>query len=267
MINRAKQITATLVIASLLAAPPVTMAGDLNTEMQTMFNALGTIGNVTSPGAFRGQAMNLYTGGNLFMRAPSKNYPLVRAQLPSLKAGCGGIDLFGGSFSFINKAQFVSLLQNIGANAVGYAFKLALQSISPDIDKLLTELQDQINKINTMNINSCEAAQSLVNGAWGQYDNSVMSGCENISQYLGTVADRADARVSCATNAPSVVKTAASSADPNVSNATFVQGNVVWNALNQVGGGISRQEKEFIMSIVGTVVLYPPDDTGAGAMP
>ena len=267
MTHRVKQITATLLIASLLAAPPVTIAGNLNTEMQTMFNALGSLGNVTSPGAFRGQAMNLYTGGSLFMREPSKNYPLVRAQLPSLKAGCGGIDLFGGSFSFINKAQFVALLQNIGANAVGYAFKLALQSISPDIDKLLTELQDQINKINAMNINSCEAAQSLVNGVVGQYDNSIMSGCENISQYLGSVTDRADGRVSCATNAPAVVKAAANSTDPNVSNATFVKGNVVWNALNKVGGGISQQEKEFIMSIVGTVVLYPPDDTGAGAAP
>ena len=267
MNHRLKKITATLVITALLTAPSISLPGDLNTEMQSMFNSLGTLGNVSSPGAFRGQAMNLYTGGSLFMREPSKNYALVRAQLPSLKAGCGGIDLFGGSFSFINKAQFVALLQNIGANAVGYAFKLALQSISPDIDKLLTELQDQINKINTMNINSCEAAQSLVNGVVGQYDNSIMSGCENISQYLGSVTDRADARVSCATNAPAVVKAAANSADPNLSNASFIQGNVVWDALNRVGGGISQQEKEFIMSIVGTVVLYPPDDTGAGAAP
>jgi len=108
---------------------------------------------------------------------------------------------------------------------------------------------------------------SLVNGVVGQYDNSIMSGCENISQYLGSVTDRADARVSCATNAPAVVKAAANSADPNLSNASFIQGNVVWDALNRVGGGISQQEKEFIMSIVGTVVLYPPDDTGAGAAP
>ena len=90
----------------------------------------------------------------------------------------------------------------IGANAVGYAFKLALQSISPDIDKLLTELQDQINKINAMNINSCEAAQALVNGLVGEYDSSVQSGCANISQYLGSVSDRAEARMTCATNAP-----------------------------------------------------------------
>ena len=147
--------------------------------------------------------MNLYTGGSLMMRAPGRNYPLATVQLPSLRAGCGGIDIYGGAFSFINKQQFIALLQNIGANASATP-SLALQSISPDIDKLLTELQDQINKINAMNINSCEAAQALVNGVVGEYDNSVMSGCANISQYLGSVSDRAEARLTCASNAPAV---------------------------------------------------------------
>ncbi len=256
-----------LLSVTLAVTPIAALPADLNTEMQSMFNDLGALGNVTSPGAFRGQAMNLYTGGSLMMRAPGRNYPLVNAQLPSLRAGCGGIDIYGGAFSFINKQQFIAMLQNIGSNAVGYAFKLALQSISPDIDKLLTELQDQMNKINAMNINSCEAAQALVNGVVGEYDNSVMSGCANISQYLGSVSDRAEARLTCASNAPAVVKTAANSADPNVRNATFVKGNVTWIALNQVGGSISQQEKELIMSVIGTVILYPPADDGSGATP
>ena len=262
-----KRMLAGLLALALVCTPVASIPANLNAEMQALFNDLGAIGNVTAPGAFRGQAMNLYTGGSLMMRAPSKNYPLINAQLPSLRAGCGGIDLFGGSFSFINKQQFVAMLQNIGANAVGYAFKLALQSISPDIDKLLTELQDQMNKINAMNINSCEAAQALVNGVVGEYDNSIQSGCANISQYLGSVVDRADARFSCATNAPAVAKNAASSTDPNVRNATFIKGNVVWMALNQVGGTISRQEKELIMSVIGTVILDPPADDGSGATP
>ncbi|MCC6683142.1 MAG: conjugal transfer protein TraH, partial [Phycisphaeraceae bacterium] len=135
------------------------------------------------------------------------------------------------------------------------------------IDKLLTELQDQINKINTMNIHSCEAAHALVTGIVGEFDNSVQSGCANIAQYLGSVTDRADARFTCATNAPAVVKNAANSSDPNVRNATFVKGNVIWLALNQVGGTISQQEKELIMSVIGTVILYPPADDGSGAMP
>jgi conjugative transfer pilus assembly protein TraH len=264
---RLRQIVASLLALTLAFSPATARPVDLNAEMQAMFNDLGALGNVTSPGAFRGQAMNLYTGGSLMMRSPGRNYPLLSAQLPSLRAGCGGIDLFSGAFSFINKQQFVALLQNIGANAVGYAFKLALQSISPDIDKLLTELQDQINKINAMNINSCEAAQSLVNGLFGEYDNSIMSGCANISQYLGSVVDRADGRVTCAANAPQVVKSAAASADPNVRNATFVKGNVVWLALNQVGGSISRQEKELILSVIGSVILTPPADDGSGATP
>jgi conjugative transfer pilus assembly protein TraH len=262
-----KRLIASLLAMTLATTPLVSHPADLNAEMQAMFNDLGALGNVTTPGAFRGQAMNLYTGGSLMMRAPGRNYPLATVQLPSLRAGCGGIDIYGGAFSFINKQQFIALLQNIGANAVGYAFKLALQSISPDIDKLLTELQDQINKINAMNINSCEAAQALVNGVVGEYDNSVMSGCANISQYLGSVSDRAEARLTCATNAPAVVKTAANSADPNVRNATFVKGNVTWLALNQVGGSISQQEKELIMSVIGTVILYPPADDGSGATP
>jgi conjugative transfer pilus assembly protein TraH len=261
------RMLASLLAVSLTTTPLVGRPADLNAEMQAMFNDLGVLGNVTTPGAFRGQAMNLYTGGSLMMRAPGRNYPLATVQLPSLRAGCGGIDLYGGAFSFINKQQFIALLQNIGANAVGYAFKLALQSISPDIDKLLTELQDQINKINAMNINSCEAAQALVNGVVGEYDNSMMSGCANISQYLGSVSDRAEGRLTCATNAPAVVKTAANSSDPNVRNATFVKGNVTWLALNQVGGSISREEKELIMSVIGTVILTPPADDGSGATP
>ena len=262
-----RRLLAGFTALTLATAPSVSRPGNLNAEMQAMFDDLGALGNVTSPGAFRGQAMNLYTGGSLMMRTPGRNYPLVNVQLPSLKAGCGGIDLFGGAFSFINKEHFIALLRNIGSSAVGYAFKLALQSISPDIDKLLTELQDQINKINAMNINSCEAAQSLVNGLVGEYDNSLMSGCANISQYLGSVADRVDARLTCASNAPAVVKAAAGSADPNVRNVTFVKGNVIWMALNQVSGTISREEKELIMSVVGTVVLYPPADDGSGAAP
>ena len=266
-VSLTRRLIAGLLSVALAVTPIAARPANLNTEMQAMFNDLGALGNVSSPGAFRGQAMNLYTGGSLMMRAPGHNYPLVSAQLPSARAGCGGVDIYGGAFSFINKQQFIAMLQNIGSNAVGYAFKLALQSISPDIDKLLTELQDQMNKVNAMNINSCEAAQALVNGVVGEYDSSVQSGCANISQYLGSVSDRAEARMTCATNAPSVVKTAANSADPNVRNVTFVKGNVTWLALNQVGGNISQQERELIMSVIGTVILTPPADDGSGASP
>jgi conjugative transfer pilus assembly protein TraH len=63
--------------------------------------------------------MNLYTGGSLFLRTPSRNYQLLSAAAPSLRGGCGGIDAFAGAFSFINVDQFVAMLRNIGQNAWG----------------------------------------------------------------------------------------------------------------------------------------------------
>ena len=88
-------------LALLLPISPLPLrAGDLNTEVNDMFNNLGAIGNYTAPGAFRGQTFNTYTGGNLLMRSPNKVYQLAAIQFPSAKAGCGGIDdVFGGSFS------------------------------------------------------------------------------------------------------------------------------------------------------------------------
>ena len=70
MTTRPKRLMACLLAATLVTAPTASQSANLNAEMQAMFNDLGALGNVTSPGAFRGQAMNLYTGGSLMMRAP-----------------------------------------------------------------------------------------------------------------------------------------------------------------------------------------------------
>ena len=124
MAGRARATIAT-VAATALALSPINMrAGDLNTEVNNMFNSLGAIGNYTAPGAFRGQTFNTYTGGSLFMRAPNKVYQLAAIQFPSAKAGCGGIDVFGGSFSHISAAEFKNMLRNITAALPGIAFQL-----------------------------------------------------------------------------------------------------------------------------------------------
>ena len=116
--------------APALALAPATMrAGDLNAEVNNMFNSLGAIGNYTAPGAFRGQTFNTYVGGNLFMRAPNKVYQLAAVQFPSAKAGCGGIDVFGGAFSHISATEFKNMLRNITAALPGIAFQLALESV------------------------------------------------------------------------------------------------------------------------------------------
>ena len=126
-----KKAGAVLMAALLVVSPLPLHAGDLNAEVNNMFNSLGAIGNYTAPGAFRGQTFNTYTGGSLFMRSPNKVYQLAAIQFPSAKAGCGGIDVFGGSFSHISATEFKNMLRNITAALPGIAFQLALEAVSP----------------------------------------------------------------------------------------------------------------------------------------
>ena len=119
-------------IASLMLAPVSrSWAGDLQAEVDSMFNNLGAIGNYTTPGAFRGQTYNTYTGGSIFLRSPNKVYQLASIQFPYVKAGCGGIDVFGGSFSHLGAAEFKNMLKSITAALPGVAFQLALSAVTP----------------------------------------------------------------------------------------------------------------------------------------
>ena len=132
------------------------------------------------------------------------NVSPVNIQLPGVKAGCGGIDLFTGAFSFINTDQFVALAKSIASNSIGYAFQLALSTLSPMIADTTARLQKTIDEVNRFNINSCEASMALVNGAVSLYENYSKVSCET------TANSKVDS-----TNSMSTLER------ENLSNATF----------------------------------------------
>ena len=100
--SRTRMLARAAIAAGLsLALATPAAAGSLNQSAQQMFDDLGVVGNVTQPQAFRGQTLNTYTGGSLFVRSPTKSYQLAAFSAPYIKAGCGGIDIYGGSFSHI----------------------------------------------------------------------------------------------------------------------------------------------------------------------
>lgn len=102
------------------------------------------------------------TLGSLYMRTKPRNSSMLQFQLPSVRAGCGGIDIFGGSFSFISKEEMIYLMEGIMQNASSFAFELALESLSPAVAEQVAKLRDLLQEVNAMNINSCEAGQMLV---------------------------------------------------------------------------------------------------------
>jgi len=130
--------------------------------MEDFYTGAGATVNITNAGVYQTPGSTVYSGGGVTMRIPGKNLQPVAFTPPGLKAGCGGIDFWAGSFSFINKDAFVQFLRNIGQNAVGYFFQLALESISPEIAGVLKDLNKLAQDMNKFNMNSCEASKTFV---------------------------------------------------------------------------------------------------------
>ncbi len=252
------RIIAASLAVSILISPAT---ADVNQSMQDWFNDVGAYGNVTGANAYRGQTMNFYTGGSLYMRTPVRNYQIASISPPSFRAGCGGIDLFAGSFSFINKEQFVALLRNIGNNAVGAAFNLALCSMSPDLCDILKYLQDQASKMNNLNINSCQAAEGIVSAAGSMLTDKTQekegkTAGANLNLF-GDVFESWDEWKKNSATAKSI-RTAAKNSSQGYKEL-FEPGNVVWRSLSRVSG-VTDETKELLMSLTGTIIVTPPGE-------
>jgi conjugative transfer pilus assembly protein TraH len=241
---------------------PVAGAADISAQMQQMFVDMGSVGNVTGPGAWKSQTMSIYTGGEMQMRTPIRDYQLWSVALPSISAGCGGIDAYLGSFSHINSAEFKAMLQQIGANTVGLLFKAALKSINPLIESALGDLEKTILSVNNYSRSSCQLAQSLVNGVSGALDINANSACIEMAKALYG-DDEPAAQMRCKTGAPAVNTDAKNSTDPAIQTLAQRDVNLVWSALS--ASSLDNDSKEMFLNIAGTILLYKPVNNGGGA--
>lgn len=160
-LRAAKRKSAVSLFVMVLTLSPAAQAS-VNNQLGNYFDGLGYNTNVTSPSAFKGQSANYFSAGGLSLKNPVSNLEIGQINLPAISAGCGGIDVYGGGFSFINAGQFKQFLQNVGHAAGPLALKMGIQTLTPQLASLLDELQDWASKFNNMSLNSCEAAQSLV---------------------------------------------------------------------------------------------------------
>ena len=235
--------------------------------MQELFDSVNAQGNVSNPAVLQGQTMNLYTGGSLFMRMPKRTYQLATVTPPSWNAGCGGIDLFAGGFSYINKEQFVAMLRNIGSNALGYGFKLAIQNLCPTCDNVMQALQATAQAANRLNMDSCEAAKGVVNAAVPDtWTRGKQNAAKNFGVDTNLFENITDAWTSVMNNESRANQTvnAAASARPEAKDA-LPTGNVVWKALKKLDG-ISDEQRMILMSMIGSMI-FPTGDIPKSPIP
>jgi len=256
--------------AGLLAASHFALIGvaraDVASEMNGFFNDAGGAANVTGPSAFQGQSAGYYSLGNVWTRFPQKSVQPFNLQLPSARAGCGGIDLFSGSFSFINASEIVAMLKATANNALGFAFKLAIDSVSPEIGKVMDEFSQKAQLLNQMNISSCETAQALVGGIWPQMETTRSTICEAVGNSQGVFSDWAASRQGC-NNGNKRDGTIAGNTDASMNEHLVGEPhNYTWEALRKSAkfGAFDKSFSEYVMTLVGTVVTTPSTDPTVG---
>lgn len=239
--------------AALLTVTPAASA-DVNSDMNQFFNKLGFASNTTQPGVWQGQAAGYAYGGSLYARTQVKNVQLISMTLPDINAGCGGIDAYLGSFSFINGEQLQRFVKQIMSNAAGYFFDLALQTTVPEIKTAKDFLQKMASDINSMNLSSCQAAQGIIGGLFPRTQVSQQKVCQDIAGESNIFADWAASRQGCTVGGKSdSVRDKASDKDKERVTKNI---NIMWNALskNRMFDG-NKELKEFVMTLAVFVLI------------
>ena len=129
------------VIPSILILYSSALFSNVSQDLDSFFNGMGYASNVTSPAAFESQAAGFFGGGSLYARNQVRQYQLVQLDLPSYRAGCGGIDLFTGSMSFLSEQKLVDLGKSVMTNAGAYAVDVMLASTVPELKQVRDYLQ------------------------------------------------------------------------------------------------------------------------------
>lgn len=239
--------------AATAVALPSTAQADIGSELENFWTRTGGASNVTRPQAFLGQQAGYVTGGSLVLRTQPRNTQFARLTLPRIRSGCGGIDMFMGSFSFISADELIALAEAIMQNAPGFAFELALQSLSPSIQEVVGKLRDLAQKVNSMNINSCEASQALVGSIWPKTDNASQYVCKAVGVERGFFQDIARSRHGCGSENQQNATLAG--ATDELKDQVPLDVNYAWKAIKKHPYLRANTEvAEMIMSLSGTVI-------------
>lgn len=233
---------------------------DVASDLTAFVNSVGGASSSTPASIYQGQSRGYINGGRLFVRVPQRSTSLVSARAPRFTAGCGGIDAFGGSLSFISAAELVNTLKSIGTSAGSYLLMLGLRTISSQISNTMEKAFDWLQSKVNLDINSCEAAASLVGGlgsAMGMNNQEVNVCIVQTMESSGS--DYSTAKDTCTTGGGS--KTAAN--NDRTRELSFVEGNLAWMAMQKSTMFTGDNDmKRLAMSLTGTIVKRQVKDVG-----
>ncbi|MFI5340918.1 MAG: conjugal transfer protein TraH [Candidatus Methylomirabilales bacterium] len=267
--HRVSLVIPVLLVAFLTGflAPTLAAAGGLDGGIDAFLHDWEGQMTGANPTFYEGQQRGYLFGGSLDLRFPNRNPAPIAITMPKIQAGCGGISLMGGAFSFINMQQFVQYLQAIAQNAMGMAFNMALTTLCPQCASVLAKLEEIARNVAGNLKSSCGMAKTLLASVGMSPDK--LSGiayenCTAINDSLGISDDVWGGAFKC--KVPGAVKEAdqraisdwlangANPFDPPLASSS----NIFWSGYSRLAGNLPEYTTEFgeqLMSLFGTAVL------------
>jgi conjugative transfer pilus assembly protein TraH len=211
----------------------------------------------TNPQAVQAQGRGVFVGGHIAVRTPIRSINIINFARPDLQVGgCGGLDFFGGSFSMIDSDEAIALVRQIGANALMYAFKLGLESISSMIAGVLERLEKAIQEFNRHFRNTCEIGRMIAMAASPGGDSEPLKNwTREIGQSMCVVTGSGDDEADCR-------KQSVENPDQHVEEHEIEgKGNIAWVIMNEdmdidfarLLNMSERQSMELVMSMTTTM--------------
>jgi conjugative transfer pilus assembly protein TraH len=226
-------------------------------DLAHFFQKLGASTNTSQEGSFKDQSAGYYAGGSLFARNKVHNTELAHLQLPGYKAGCGGIDMHFGAFSYISSEKLVQLLRSIGSSVGSYGLMLALETMSPQVKNIVAELNDLAQKINMANINSCKVAATALGAVLPKSDAANHHLCNMIGNdgSYGGFSDYAAANQGCGAGGKRSEVLRAAKGIPQFAKMLGSEFNLAWKAIRENAFLMNDGPlAEFFMSVSGTLI-------------
>ena len=259
----AKQLVVSTMMVSMVAMPYSTQAGFLDEYVE------GASINTSQPGYVQSSSLNVISGGGIVAKFQNKGFTPFTYSPPSLKAGCGGIDLYLGAFGFPTKDEMVAFLRQVGQAAGGIAFQIALKALSPQLSSTIQDFAQQITAMTNNFRDSCSAARSLYQTGPGMATaEAIYDAGRTVRRFFADetaieAENRSWSKVSTSLIGPNAASSIGGRVDPATGQAMPkpVERNITWNALNagivnqeEFLGGAFNPAKMIVYNMVGSVV-------------
>ncbi|PTC00971.1 hypothetical protein C9975_04590 [Thalassospira xiamenensis] len=159
------------------------VANDLRLDELFDSYSSGASGSVSTRGG------TVYTAGEFSARFNQPNINVVSFQPPSISAGCGGVDMYGGAFGFMSSDQVVQVARAVAQGSASYFFNLAIDSVCPTCSKTINSIQSKIQQLNNLAKNACQNTSQFLSEQFSPEDE--IAKAEDRSTWLTRLDDEA----------------------------------------------------------------------------